>query len=244
MESRVTRYSKKNRLKRKIKKGIKNLLKNLIKNIIYLLVGLAYIIYSLIRVFNNLIARLFMKLPRIMKVSIIYLLIANVLLDIYEIIKIDYDYKNVSVLSEKLNVNYEPVNLTIEEENKEECIFDSISCKIAEKGQELGLNEEQILISIAISKWETGNYTSDAFINKNNVGGMMCNSGLISYNSLDEGINAFLINLRDNYFGIGLDTLEKIQPKYCPVGAANDPNNLNQYWLNGTTKMYNELISK
>lgn len=67
---------------------------------------------------------------------------------------------------------------------------------------------------------------------------------LINYNSLEEGIVAFLSNLKNNYFDVGLDTLDKIQPKYCPIGAVNDPNGLNKYWLNGTKKMYNELISK
>ena len=137
-----------------------------------------------------------------------------------------------------------PVNFVVEEPKEEICNLDSTSCKIVENAKKIGLNEEQILISIAISKWETGNYTSSAFKNKNNVGGMMCSSGLISYNSLDDGINAFLKNLKNNYFDIGLDTLEKIQPKYCPIGAANDPNGLNQYWLNGTNQMLNQMKNK
>ena len=70
---------------------------------------------------------------------------------------------------------------------------------------------------------------------------MMCNSGLITYNSLDEGIEAFLINLKNNYFDIGLDTLDKIQKKYCPIGAKNDPTGLNKNWLNGVNKMYEEF---
>ena len=69
----------------------------------------------------------------------------------------------------------------------------------------------------------------------------MCTSGLIHYNSLDEGIEKFLINLKNNYFDIGLDTIEKIQKKYCPVDAANDPAGLNQYWLGGVTNLYNEI---
>ena len=72
----------------------------------------------------------------------------------------------------------------------------------------------------------------------------MCDSGLITYNSLEEGIVAFLSNLKYNYFDIGLDTLEKIQPKYYLIGAENDPNNLNVNWLGGAKKMYNELKSK
>lgn len=73
---------------------------------------------------------------------------------------------------------------------------------------------------------------------------MMCNSGLRSYDSLDDGIEAYLNNLKYNYFDIGLDTLEKIQPKYCPIGAENDPKGLNKYWLSGTQRKYNELIGK
>lgn len=196
MENRVTRYSRKNKLKRKMSK----IFKNILKNMIYLIVGIFSAIYFGLKAFNRLIEKLFNKLPRIMKVAIIYLLIINVGLDIYSMFE-----KN---------------------------------------GKEIGLSEEQILISIAISKHETGNYTSYAFKELNNVGGMMCNSGLRSYDSLDDGIEAYLNNLKYNYFDIGLDTLEKIQPKYCPIGAANDPTGLNKYWLSGTQKKYNELIGK
>lgn len=196
MENRVTRYSRKNKLKRKMSK----LFKNILKNMIYLIVGIFSAIYFGLKAFNRLIEKLFNKLPRIMKVAIIYLLIINLGLDIYSMFE-----KN---------------------------------------GKEIGLSEEQILISIAISKHETGNYTSYAFKELNNVGGMMCNSGLRSYDSLDDGIEAYLNNLKYNYFDIGLDTLEKIQPKYCPIGAANDPTGLNKYWLSGTQKKYNELIGK
>ncbi|MGN1268193.1 MAG: hypothetical protein ACI4U0_01615, partial [Candidatus Aphodocola sp.] len=63
MDSRVNRYSKKNRLKRRIKKlGIKGIIKILIRNIVYLIVGLVYATYLLIRAFDNLIARFFMRL--------------------------------------------------------------------------------------------------------------------------------------------------------------------------------------
>lgn len=250
METRTIRYSKKNRFKRRVKKELISLPKKIMKNIIYLVVGLIYAMYLLIRAFDDLVAKLFMKLPRWSRVVIIWsLVISNLYHNFGANLHLN---KEVSITSsdvqvlEVVNQVEEPAESQIEplEEEKEElCIFDEVSCKIADKGQELGLTDEQILISIAISKWETGNYTSSAFHNKNNVGGMMCNSGLITYNSLDEGINAFLINLRDNYFAIGLDTLEEIQKKYCPIGAKNDPNNLNQYWLAGTQKMLDELNS-
>ena len=249
METRVKRYSRKNRIKRKIKKMgfwkiIRKILKILLKNMILLIIGFAYESYILIKGFNNIIAKLFMMMPRIQKVALIYLLVINFGMSVYDTFYI-YKPKNIkeSVLKKVAITNTPeiPQNLTVEEEKKEECIFDEVSCKIHSIAKKIGMNEEQTLISIAISRWETGNYTSKAFKEKNNVGGMMCTRGLIHYNSLDEGIEKFLINLKNNYFDIGLDTIEKIQKKYCPVGAANDPTGLNQYWLGGVTNLYNEM---
>ena len=72
-KSRVERNSLKNRIKRRIKK----LPKRLIKNIIYLVVGFAYTIYLLIRAFDNLIAKLFMKLPRWSRAIILWSLVIS-----------------------------------------------------------------------------------------------------------------------------------------------------------------------
>ena len=213
----------KKRLKRKLRKWGRRLL----RNIICLIVGVVYAIYLLIRGFNNLVVSLFMKLPRITRVSIIYLLILGTGL------ALKHSFKNVTFevstnIMQKVGVPVVAETCTREHET---------SCKIEEKGKELGLTEEQINISIAISRWETGNYTSKAYYSNNNVGGMMCDSGLIVYESLEQGIEAFLTNLKYNYFDLGLDTLDKIQPKYCPIGASNDPSGLNKYWLNGTKRM-------
>ena len=197
-------------------------------------------IYKLSYRLNTIIGKLFMKLPRITRVVIIYILILTFVLDFIGII---YDKKNIyitKIVSSNLSLPNPPKATEIEEK-KVSCSFDDISCKIYTKGLEIGMSEEQILISIAISKWETGDYSSKAFNELNNVGGMMCNSGLIKYDSLDSGINAFLNNLKKNYFDIGLNSIEKIQPKYCPIGAANDPSGLNKYWLGGVTKKLEEL---
>lgn len=128
-------------------------------------------------------------------------------------------------------------------ENKEEikenkCELDETTCKIKKVAEKYGMNWK---LAVAISKHETGNYTSKAFKELNNVGGMMCSSGLREYATLEEGIEAFVSNLKYNYIDEGLDTIEKIQPKYCPIGAKNDPNGLNKYWVSGVTKYYNEL---
>lgn len=244
MESRVQKYSRKNRLKRRIKRNLKALPKNVVMSIIYILVALIYIIYAIVKSFDNLIAKLFMKVPRLIRVALIYTMVINTITNII-LVSSNHNIELINPLSlEVIHLNSEQINFNVKGEKAQECKFDSTSCLIYEKAKKLGLTEDQTLMSIAISKWETGNYTSVAFRSKNNVGGMMCSSGLITYSSLEEGIIAFLSNLKYNYFDIGLDTLEKIQPKYCPIGAENDPNNLNVNWLGGAKKMYNELKSK
>lgn len=238
VETRVARYSRKNKAKRKTKK----ILKTITKYFIYLIVGLFSAIYFFLKAFNKAVEKMFTKLPRIIKVLLIYMLVFNFCYNIYD--TIPKTKKEIIMNFDSINSNFIPTDLIVEEQNNKICIFDSISCKISDKGKEMGLNEEEILIALAISKHETGDYTSYAFKELNNVGGMMCNSGLREYDSLENGIEAYLNNLKHNYFELGLDTLEKIQPKYCPIGASNDPKGLNKYWLSGTQNKYNELIGK
>ena len=237
--------TKKNKELRKQVRGeiIKDLLKNLIKNFgrntIYVIVGTIYAMYLVLKAFNNFIAKVFMKMPRIIRILIIYILVLNLVINIIGVV--NHKKNVVEEFKGTLEIVSEAKIEVSSGEKEKLCLFDSVSCKIAKTGEKMGLNEEQVLISIAISKWETGTYTSEAFHKKNNVGGMMCNNQLIKYNSLEEGINAFVKNLKDNYFEIGLTTLEKIQPKYCPIGAANDPKGLNKHWLSGTNRMLEEL---
>lgn len=72
-------------------------------------------------------------------------------------------------------------------------------------------------IILAIARLETGWFSSDAYIYGNNPGGMSVNEVPIVYSSLDEGVEAMVSNLSENYFAIGLDTPEKIGSKYCPI---------------------------
>lgn len=241
METRIKRYKRKRR--KQIKNKMLYVLKKLLKLLFKLIKFISKVIYKILEFINNMVAKLFMKLPRILRVEIIYLLIFGFAFNfVNNTVKSTFFVEAKEYITDKYPLLAQ--NKPIDERNEQECIFDTVSCKIAEKGKKTGLNEEQVLISIAISKWETGNYTSVAFKEKNNVGGMMCNNTLRVYDSLDEGIEAFINNLKNNYFDMGLDTLEKIQPKYCPIGADNDPKGLNQYWLDGTNKMYNELRGK
>jgi len=76
-------------------------------------------------------------------------------------------------------------------------------------------------IPLAIAKLETGHFTSEAYHECNNVGGMSIDDEPIAYSSLTDGVDAFVKNLSDNYFAEGLDTPEAIGEKYCPANAEN-----------------------
>ncbi|MBG1517902.1 CHAP domain-containing protein, partial [Staphylococcus aureus] len=55
------------------------------------------------------------------------------------------------------------------------------------------------------------------------------------------GLNAGAKNLYDVYISKGLDTPKKIGPKYAPVGASNDPNNMNARWIPTVEKIMKDL---
>jgi hypothetical protein len=101
-------------------------------------------------------------------------------------------------------------------------------------------NIDPVLLA-AVAIHETGNGTSKAAIEKNNVAGMMGKNGLKSYTSVKESIMDMARNLSKNYLGEGLTTISQIGAKYAPIGAANDPTNLNNHWVNGVTRFVNQL---
>lgn len=245
----MTRVERNNRNYKKMVKVKRKLWKEILKNVIALIVGIVYLAYKIIRWLNNLIAKLFMKLPRILKVGVVYGIVAVAI----------YGNANPKIIIKEV-VKEEKVKITLDKssllkEGKQEepnvvelhtetCQIGEIECKIYNKSIEYGLSKEQAFIVVSISRHETGKWTSKAFLEKNNLGGIMCSTGLRSYSSLDEGIDAFVSLLKNRYFDRGLDTIEKIQPVYCPVGATNDPHNLNQHWLPMVTKYYNEYMGK
>lgn len=94
----------------------------------------------------------------------------------------------------------------------------TIEDRIELKCLEYGIDPE---IPLAIARLETGHFTSRAFLDGNNVGGLSINEVPMSFDSLDAGIEAFVQNLANNYFAQGLDTVEEIGKKYCPVNKEN-----------------------
>ena len=144
--------------------------------------------------------------------------------------------------------------LEVEDVNKVEevvdkCMMDYTSCKIKEVAIREGITDWKIPVAIARHEcgYKDNQYLSNAFKNKNNVGGMMYydtttkSSYLMAFDTIDAGVEAFVSNLKRNYFNLGLDTIEKIQPKYAPVNAQNDPYGLNEFWVSGVKSFYNDI---
>lgn len=170
-------------------------------------------------------------------------------------IKLDEEHfeeqKEIKVSEETME---ETEILEVEDVNKVEevvdkCMMDYTSCKIKEVAIREGITDWKIPVAIARHEcgYKDNQYLSNAFKNKNNVGGMMYydtttkSSYLITFDTIDDGVEAFVSNLKRNYFNLGLDTIEKIQPKYAPVNAQNDPYGLNEFWVSGVRAFYNDI---
>lgn len=241
-----------------VKRLSKAILVTLLKAIALLIKNILYIGYLLIYNFNSFMGNLYLKMPRILRVGLIYTLLFMAIVNLITIDKTEAKKGNMSFVATNINLkdieNTEDTELAIaikndddKEETTEEqnnCSLETIECKIFDKAKEYNMTDEQAYLLIAISRHETGNWTSSAFKNKNNFGGLMGKSGLKSYSSFDDGLDAFVSLLKNRYFNKGLTTIEKIQSVYCPIGAKNDPNGLNKYWSTNVTKYYNEYLNK
>ncbi len=76
--------------------------------------------------------------------------------------------------------------------------------------------EVDYILAVSIARVETGNFTSELFLKYNNLGGLSNDYEWYKYNTLIEGVNAYVSMLKLEYIDKGLNTPEKIQPKYCP----------------------------
>ena len=72
-------------------------------------------------------------------------------------------------------------------------------------------------LALAISRLETGNWTSNACLNYHNFGGLSVAENPIYFNDDIEGVQAFIRNLKYNYIDIGLTTISQISGKWCPA---------------------------
>lgn len=211
--------------------------KEVLKDIYYVLVGLVYILLKSYVEFEKAFIKVFKMLPKWVVRTIIWVMIFNIIAlndkapEIIEKVKTTIETKEVYAIKE---IMVEP----------KKCEWGIYECAIYDSALEYGLNDEQAKIAIAITKHETGTYTSSLFKNNNNIGGLYNSSAnkFYTYSSVEDGIDAYIRNLKNGYFDKGLNTIEKIQGKYAPINAANDPTNLNSNWISGVTYFYNELV--
>ena len=105
-----------------------------------------------------------------------------------------------TVIEEVKEVEEEPVKeLTVQDQIMMAC-------------EEAGVNPE---IAVAIARVETGHFASKAFTKLHNVGGLSVSEEPIAYESLEDGIAAF-VNCLAWYQEDGLVTVEEIGKRWCP----------------------------
>lgn len=87
------------------------------------------------------------------------------------------------------------------------------------------------IIAIGIQESALGNayQGSPETLAKKNAFGLIGSDGLMSFGSWEEGADVAFQSVAS----YNCNTLECVAGIYAPIGAGNDPTNLNQYWLDG-----------
>jgi hypothetical protein len=101
------------------------------------------------------------------------------------------------------------------------------------------------LFLAAISQHETGNWTSNAFVNRNNAMGVSNASGVVNQASHNDSIMNMARSLAGasgtaGYYN-SAQTVGQVGSIYAPIGAGNDPNGLNNYWAGGVGQFYDSF---
>ncbi|MGM9927593.1 MAG: coiled-coil domain-containing protein [Bacillus sp. (in: firmicutes)] len=91
----------------------------------------------------------------------------------------------------------------------------------------------------SVSMAETGGTAVDE---RNNVGGLMKQGGgKMSFASIEECIEYMGYLFIRLYINDGLVTVEQIHTRYSPLGASNDPTNLNANWVRNVYKFMGKV---
>lgn len=135
----------------------------------------------------------------------------------------NHKYSNMSVTT--------PYTGTAEDLNKSlkgKGLLEGKGEKLLELQQKYGVNAAFIA---AIARAESGG-TSSLAKNNNNLTGITNpgGHGFRKFNSVDECLEYTAKLIKTNYIDKNLTTIAQIHKKYCPIGANNDPTNLNKNW--------------
>ncbi len=103
---------------------------------------------------------------------------------------------------------------------------------------------KEIVLSIFLH--ESHIKTSTQYMDFNNGYGITGTSGsLLTFSNREEATITAVMNhiyryvIDENFNPTDSNFLAQMQPIYAPIGALNDPNNLNQNWLTGVRHFYN-----
>lgn len=117
-------------------------------------------------------------------------------------------------------------------------VFSDMGNVFLEVAEEQGIDP---VLMAAIALHETGHGTSSAVVDKKNPGGLMGANGLMVFDTLKEGIASMGHTLHNRIIQDGLVTIADLGSVYAPIGAGNDPTNLNAHWVPNVTKVVSSL---
>ena len=121
-------------------------------------------------------------------------------------------------------------------------VFSEYGDDIIEIAEEKGI--DPVLFG-AIALHETAYGTSSGVVDKNNPGGLMDPATDMQtqqqFSTLRDGLEAMAATLYNRIIEDGFVTIEQLGEIYAPVGAGNDPNNLNQHWIPTMKKLTTNL---
>jgi len=89
----------------------------------------------------------------------------------------------------------------------------------------------------AITKVES-DFKSEMFLTKNNPAGLRNSRGdFWTFSTAEEGIIETILEVQ-KFIDMGYDTIDKLGDIYAPIGAGDDPLNLNENWKSSVTEIY------
>ena len=131
-------------------------------------------------------------------------------------------------LTNKVKTLEEELTKTKSELTALESFDDLIRAKIKACAESYGIDP---YLAIAISRHETGNWTSELCLEGNNFGGMRGSNNWYTYDSIDSGIDAFCKMLKD-YKNNGMGTINTMANTYCGDNSS--------HWINSVEYFYEQ----
>lgn len=106
-------------------------------------------------------------------------------------------------------------------------------------GEKYGI-DPRFVVAIACSESACGKVTCGG-AGSHNAWGWGCPNSPKRFDSWADGFETVSKGLKEGYIDEGRTSVKKIQEKYAPSNAANDPTGLNNHWVKNVTKFLTEM---